>query len=160
MRPERVGTEQRQFVKHNLIAGTGNLVAGVLGFGLQAVVSHRLRPADFGAVFAVLSIINLLSLPAGAFTRLIAYETSRGLAIAGTRTAASAALLRSANKRLFFTGCVVALVVAALSPLIGAFLKVPSPYLVAGAAALPFMMSNPLVLGDLQGEQRVGAWSG
>src|SRR5207245_9876661 len=45
-------------VAHNLIVGSGTIVAGALGVGFQSLVSHRLQPADFGAVFAEIRVIG------------------------------------------------------------------------------------------------------
>src|SRR5690348_18389095 len=65
---------------HNVVVGIGTVVAGVLGVAFQSVASHQLRPADYGSVFTVVTVITFISLPASAFTLLMARETSRGRA--------------------------------------------------------------------------------
>src|ERR1700674_3316235 len=70
LRAERV-------VSHNLIVGGGTIVAGALGVAFQSLVSHQLRPADYGGVFAALTLITLIGLPASAFTLLMAPRTHR-----------------------------------------------------------------------------------
>src|SRR5437899_8562148 len=123
-------------VAHNLIVGSGTIVAGALGVGFQSLVSHRLQPADFGAVFAVVTMLTLIGLPASAFTLLMARETSRDRA--SGRQAPSAALLRGGNRVLLSSGGAVAIVLIVLSPVIGRFLDVPVPLLVAAGAGIPF----------------------
>src|ERR1700694_4834990 len=62
---------------HNLIVGGGTIAAGILGVAFQSLASHQLLPADYGAVFAVLTLITFIGLPASALTLLMARETSR-----------------------------------------------------------------------------------
>ena len=38
---------------HKIIVGSGTILAGALGVAFQSLVSHRLEPADYGAVFAL-----------------------------------------------------------------------------------------------------------
>ena len=51
---------------HNIIVGGGTIAAGVLGVAFQSLASHQLRPADYGAVFAVVTLITFIGLPASA----------------------------------------------------------------------------------------------
>jgi O-antigen/teichoic acid export membrane protein len=142
---------------HNLIVGGGTMGAGILGVAFQAVISHRLRPADFGGVFAVVTLITFIALPATAFTLLMARETSRSRATG--QSASSATLLRKGNRALISIGAAVAVTLAATSPLLGRFLDVPASLLIAAAAGIPFSVALPLLLGELQGEQRFVAYS-
>jgi O-antigen/teichoic acid export membrane protein len=144
-------------VTHNIIVGSGTILAGGLGVAFQSLVSHRLAPADFGAVFAVVTLITLLALPASAFTLLQARETSRGRA-AGDQ-AASVALLMGCNRALILVGTTLALIVVLLSPVLVQFLGVPIGLLVAAAAGIPFSLAMPLLLGEFQGEQRFAAFA-
>ena len=146
-----------RLIAHNLIVGSGTILAGVLGVVFQSLVSHRLQPADYGAVFAVVTLLTLIGLPASAFTLLMARETSRDRA--SGRQAPSAALLGGGNRVLLGSGAALAAVLIVLSPLMGRFLNVPAEFLLAAAAGIPFGLALPLMLGEFQGEQRFLAFS-
>jgi len=146
-----------QVVAHNLVLGAGTMAAGVLGVAFQSIVSHRLQPADFGAVFAVVSLVTLIGLPSGALTLLMAREASRDRA--HNAYAASAALLRGGTRVSILAGLALATVLAISSPILGRFLNVPPPLLLAAAIGAPFTFASPLLMGELQGEQRFLALS-
>jgi O-antigen/teichoic acid export membrane protein len=140
-----------------LIVGGGTILAGLLGVAFQSLVSHRLQPADYGAVFVVVSLITLIGLPASAFTLIMARETSSGRATG--HQAPSAALLRNGNRTLVMAGVGLAAVLAALSPFVAQFLTLPASLIVAAAVGVPFTLAFPLLLGEFQGEQRFLAFS-
>jgi O-antigen/teichoic acid export membrane protein len=144
-------------LSHNLIVGGGTIAAGVLGVAFQSLVSHQLRPADYGAVFAVVTIVTFIGLPASAFTLLMARETSRdraeGLHLRST------ALLHFGNRTLILIGVGLAAAFLVASPLVSRFFDVPLPLLLAAAAGIPFAVALPLLLGEFQGEQRFVAFS-
>jgi O-antigen/teichoic acid export membrane protein len=144
-------------VAHNFIVGSGTVAAGALGVAFQSLVSHRLQPTDYGAVFAVISLITLIGLPASAFTLLMARETSRDRA--SGQHAASIALLRKGNRALILAGLAFAVVLVLLSPVLARFFGVPVELLVAAAAGVPFGLALPLLLGEFQGEQRFLAFA-
>jgi O-antigen/teichoic acid export membrane protein len=146
-----------RIVAHNLIVGGGTILAGLLGIAFQSLVSHRLVPADYGAVFAVVSLITLMGLPASAFTLVMARETSRDRATG--QHAPSAALLTNGNRVLLLAGIGLALILALMSPLLAQFLVIPVNLLLAAAAGAPFTFALPLLLGEFQGEQRFLAFS-
>jgi glycosyltransferase involved in cell wall biosynthesis/O-antigen/teichoic acid export membrane protein len=153
-------SERRLFLTHNVVATVGTLFAGVFGFALQAMITHRLHPSQYGAAFVVMAFFTLATLPAGAFSDLIAWSTSRDLATnTGSVQSASTALLRSAHRRLLLTGGAMTALFIVTSPWIGEFLQVPSRYVIAGAIGVPFQMAYPLLLGAVQGRQRFTAWS-
>lgn len=156
-KPKRPRSDRRQFVTHNIIATTGSLLAGVLGFGLQALMSHALHPADYGKAFAVFTFFILITQPAGAFGRLMAWTTSREVATTGG-DASSSSLLRSAELPLLGFGVVIALACWAAGGVLGDYLHVPAGYIYMSAIGAPFMMAAPALLGGLQGEQRFRAW--
>jgi len=145
LRSERILT-------HNLIVGGGTIAAGVLGVAFQALISHRLRPVDYGAVFAVVTMITLIGLPASALTLLMARETSRDRA--NGQRAQSAALLHTGNRALLLGGLAFAALFALAAPLLARFFDVPLPLLWAAAAGMPFGLALPLLLGAFQGEQQ------
>jgi O-antigen/teichoic acid export membrane protein len=145
LRSERV-------IAHNLVVGAGTIGAGLLGVAFQSLVSHRLQPSDYGAVFAVVSLITLIGLPASAFTLLMARAASRDRA--SGQQAASAALLRGGNRALIVSGLGLATVLTIASPVLVRFLGIPIQLLLAAAAGVPFGIALPLLLGEFQGEQR------
>jgi O-antigen/teichoic acid export membrane protein len=129
----------------------------VLGFAFQALISHRLEPAAYGGVFAVVTLITVIGLPGSALTLLMAREASRDRA--DGHYAASAALLRDGNRILLFLGCGLALILVAASPLLSSFLHVPIAFLLAAAPSMPFTFALPLMFGELQGEQRFAVFA-
>jgi len=143
---------EERLIGHNVLVAGGTILAGGLGLAFQIVVSHRLRPSEYSAVFAAMTLLTLIGLPASALTLLMARETSRDRA-AG-HSAASAALLRSGNRTLLFAGVVLGLLFAAGSPWIGVFFSVPPEFVIAMAAGFPVTLALPLLLGELQGQQR------
>lgn len=137
---------------HNLVVGSGTLAAGFLGVAFQSLASHQLRPEDYGGVFTAVTLMTFIGLPASAFTLLMARTTSRGRA--SGHLAESAALLRRANRSLLVLGLCLGVTMAICSPLVARFLDVSVPLLLATAAGLPFTLAMPLLLGELQGEER------
>lgn len=146
-----------QIIAHNVIVAGGTVLAGLLGVGFQSLFSHELQPADYGSVFAVVSLITFIGLPATAFTLAMARETSRDRA-AGKKWA-SAALLRNGNRTLLLAGFGLTIMFVGLSPLLAQFLVIPMTLLLAAAAGVPFTFALPLLLGEFQGEQRFLAFS-
>lgn len=145
-------------VSHNLIVTAGSILAGVLGFAFQSVISHRLDPAAYGGVFAVVTLITVIGLPGSALTLLMAREASRDRA--SGHYAASAALLGDGNRILLLLGCGLTIVLVPASPLLSNFLHVPIEFLLAAALGMPFTFALPLLFGELQGEQRFAAFAG
>ena len=50
LRDWRALVRSERVVTHNIIVGSGTILAGGLGVAFQSLVSHRLAPADYGAV--------------------------------------------------------------------------------------------------------------
>jgi O-antigen/teichoic acid export membrane protein len=148
---------RERVVSHNLIVGGGTMTAGVLGVAFQSLISHRLHPADYGEVFAVLTVVTLIGLPASAFTLLMARESSRDRA--SGHYASSSALLRGGNRAVLLAGFVLAVILVFLSPVLIRLLAVPGELLMAAAAGIPFALALPLLLGEFQGEQRFLAFA-
>lgn len=142
---------------HNLVVGAGTMSAGILGVAFQSLVSHQLRPTDFGAVFVVVTLVTFVGLPASAFTLLMARETSRGRATG--HQASSAALLHGGNRALIAGGAILGLTLALASPVLSNFLATPAELLVAAAVGIPFTVALPLLLGELQGEERFAEYA-
>ncbi len=121
------------------------------------MAAHQLHPADYGSVFAVVTLITFIGLPAGAFTLLMARETSIGRATG--QHAASGSLLRNGNQALLLVGVVLASAIAATAPLVTRFFGIAPELLVAAALGIPFAVALPLLIGQLQGQQRFVAYS-
>jgi O-antigen/teichoic acid export membrane protein len=149
--------KEQRVLTHNVIVGAGTITAGILGVGFQSLFSHQLRPADYGGVFAVVTLITFIGLPTSALTLLMARETSRDLA-EGQHTR-SAALLHSGNRALLLGGLVLGIVFAITTPWLATFFRIPPGLLWAAAAGMPFGLALPLLLGELQGAQRFLAFS-
>jgi O-antigen/teichoic acid export membrane protein len=154
-----VGRERRQFITDNLIAAVGTWTAGILGLLLQAIVSHHFHPAVFGQVFSVFSFYIVLTQPAAAFARMVAWSTSRALTADPPDDREASALLRSADRRLLLFGTVLAAACVAGAPWIGAFLHSPPFYVVLGAIGVPFLFSTSPLTASFQGQQRWVPWS-
>jgi O-antigen/teichoic acid export membrane protein len=137
---------------HNLIVAGGTVTAGGLGVAFQSLVSHHLTPADYGGVFAVVTLITLLGLPASGFTLLMARQTSRDLATGQAES--STTLLRRGNRVLVLAGASLAACLVLASQPLAALLNVPEQLLFAAAIGLPFGFALPLLMGEFQGEQR------
>jgi O-antigen/teichoic acid export membrane protein len=150
-----IGSER--ILTDNVIVGAGTMAAGSLGVVFQSLFSHHLKPADYGGLFAIVTLISFIGLPASAFTLLMAREASRDRA--NGLYAASAALLRRGNRALLFVGLALAAVLGLSAPLLAGFLQVPAILLLAAAVGIPFGFALPLLLGELQGEQRFVAFS-
>lgn len=146
-----------RLVAHNLIVGGGTVLAGLLGVAFQSLFSHRLQPADYGSVFAIISVITFVGLPAGAFTLVMAREASRGAATGDQQP--SATLLRHGNRALLLAGAGLAIILAGLSSPVAQFLALPVGLVLAAAPGIPFTLALPLLLGEFQGEQRFGAFA-
>lgn len=146
-----------RIVLHNVLVSAGTTSAGVLGFAFQVVISHRVEPSQYGAIFVVMSLLMLVGLPASALTLMMAREASRDRA--NGQHASSAAMLHDGNRVLLLGGVILAAVALVASPLLSRFFAVPIDLLVAGSVGLPFVFALPLLIGDLQGEQRFLAFS-
>jgi O-antigen/teichoic acid export membrane protein len=147
-----------RLVAHNAIVVAGTLAAGLLGgVVFLGVFSHRLQPVDYAAVFTVITLMNLVGVPASTLTQLMARQTSRDY---GTgRHAPSTALLRGGNQALLVFGVILAAIVGLMSPLLSGFLEVPAGLILAAAVGIPFTVALPLLLGEFQGGQRFIAYS-
>ena len=138
-----------KLVAHNSVVAVGTMGAGLLGVAFQSLVSHEFKPADYGSVFVVVTLITFIGTPASAFTLLMARETSVGTA--SGHQALSANLLRRGNGALLIGGFALACLIAFGSPMIARFFAIPAELLVVAAIGLPFGIALPLLLGEFQG---------
>src|SRR5437773_9257796 len=107
---------EERLLSHNLVVGAGTILAGVMGVIFQSLASHQLRPADYGSVFVVITLVTFIGMPAGAFTLLMAREASRDRATGSSDR--SATLLRKGNRLLLGAGLAIAGVLAIGSQLL------------------------------------------
>ncbi len=112
-----------RIVVHNVLVSAGTMSAGVLGFAFQIVVSHRVQPSQYGAIFTVMTLLTLVGLPASALTLMMAREASRDRA--NGQHASSAAMLHDGNRLLLLGGLAIAAVALLASPLLSRFFEVP-----------------------------------
>ncbi len=146
-----------RLLSHNVLVASGTMAAGILGFGFQVVISHRLAPAEFGGVFAIVTLLTLIGLPGAALTLMMAREVSRDRARG--QAASSGALLQAGNRVFLLIGCGIGALFIASSPLLAPFLHLRFELLVVAAGGMPFGLALPFLLGELQGEQRFLAFS-
>jgi tetratricopeptide (TPR) repeat protein/O-antigen/teichoic acid export membrane protein len=150
---------RRQFVEDNFLATASTVVAGLLGFGLQAISSHALHPAAFGKAFAVYSFFYLvITRPSSAFGRLQTWQSSREESSGGTGEVAGS-LLRQQTLWLLGVGGVIALVCLVAGTQLAGYLHVPFEDIATAAVSVPFTLALQPLLGVLQGEQRFIPWS-
>ena len=146
-----------RLVTHNLVVAGGTISAGLLGVAFQVLITHRLYPADYGSVLAVLSLLNLIGLPAAALTLLMARERSRDRAQRSREK--SDALLGAGNRWLLLLGAALAGSVALGSNWLARYFNLPIELLLVAAIGIPFTLPLPLLMGELQGAQRFPALS-
>jgi O-antigen/teichoic acid export membrane protein len=155
MRLSPLGEER--LIAHNLVLAGGTISAGLLGVAFQILMTHRLHPADYGSVLAVLSLLTLMGLPASALTLLMARERSRDQAQG--RREKSDALLGLGNRWLLLLGVVLAGSVALGSGPLARYFNLPIELLLGASIGIPFALPLPLLMGELQGAQRFPALS-
>lgn len=142
---------------HNTIVGAGTLLAGALGFVMQAFLSHRLAPADYGAAFTAISVLALISLPTSAIALLVAREASREAA--DPRFDRRATVMWVWHRYLLLIGLAIAIASIAGARWLALFFNVPVAVIVPTAASVPFGLAVPVLLGQIQGRQRFTALS-
>ena len=156
----RAESDRRDFIRSNLVAAAGTWIAGLLGLLLQALISHHVRPAVYGEVFAVFTFFTLLTQPAAAVSRLVTWTTSRERAVSvDGKTPDSDALLRLTNQRMLIIGLAIALFCLAISPQLAHLLDVPELYVLLGVGGVPFLFATAPLLAAFQGRQRWVSWS-
>jgi O-antigen/teichoic acid export membrane protein len=150
--------ERRSFVRYNVLATGSTLIAGALGFGLQSITSHALNPGSYGKAFVVITFFALLTRPAAAFGRLVAWQTSRERSEDAEGQVRSN-VLREVTIKLLVVGTIVGLLCCAFASVPGHYIGVPISFVIAGAVGVPCMLALQPLLGGLQGEKRFGPWS-
>jgi O-antigen/teichoic acid export membrane protein/tetratricopeptide (TPR) repeat protein len=150
---------RKQFLQDNVLATGSTLIAGFLGFGLQAMSSHVLSPGGYGKAFAVISFYTLVVRPASAIGRLVAWQTSRELATGDEMGPGSIVLLRETTLWMLLIGLIVAVLSVLGGSVLGSYLHVSVLEIGIAAASAPFLLGVQPLLGTLQGQQRFVPWS-
>jgi O-antigen/teichoic acid export membrane protein len=128
------------------------VTAGLLGFFMQALLSHSLMPADYGAAFTILTVLALIWLPANAVMLVMAKEASSDQA--GGLSDRSVAVLWVWHRYLMRGGFLIAAIGILGAPSMAGFFHVAPVVLIPAALSVPFGLAVPALLGQLQGRQR------
>ena len=108
---------------------------------------------DYGSLAALLGLLTIILIPAGALQMAVSREVSRSLATGDERGAAR--LARGTLKAFALATIPLVVIAVALSPLLSSLLKIHSTPVVAMAMlSLSAALVYPVSLGVLQGEQR------
>jgi O-antigen/teichoic acid export membrane protein len=147
-----------RLVRQNLVLFIGGISAGLASFIYQAVAGRALGPRDYGAVASLVALYTM-----GMAVNLILVVTlarfTAGLMARDEPAGVPHILLRSGSY-LAIPGLVFVLGIAALSPLVAAFLHLESPVPVIWlGVALVLCWYMALPRGALQGLQRFGSLS-
>jgi len=144
-----------RFISHNALVTGASVVGGVLGVALHSLVSHRLTPGDYAAVFAMITFQGL-ALPATGWSAAVVAQ-SISSSHADGHLGRSAAVLRAGNRALLGLGTGMALLMAGFGSAVAASLGIDLSLVYAAAAGLPFLVAVPILFGALQGQQRFAA---
>ena len=148
-RPARLAPSAERLIAHNLVVGVSTVASGALGFFMQAILSHQLMRADYGTTFTLLSLLIVIWLPSNAVMLVIA-QTASG----DPEGERSAAIMWRWHRQLLIAGFIIAVASIVGANWLGRFFHVPSAAIVPAALSLPFGLVLPILLGQLQGEQR------
>ncbi len=139
-----------EILRDNLTLVPFVVVGGLATVGFQILLSRTLAPAVYGETFAVLGVLSLLATPALLIQTVIARSSAR-LYIIGRRSDLRAAAW-SAYRRLGVAAVLVAVLIAALTPVMMRVFQLTSPWPVLVAATGAGMaLMEPLFRGITQG---------
>ena len=129
-----------------LIATAG---LSISNFAFHIVVSRLIGPAQYGALGAILSIINLLAVPIGAI------QIAATQAVFARSSADGSHSVHRMAKRAALAGVAGAIVLLFSIPLLDGFLHLNSPAsMVVVAIWIPFAVVGSVLAGSLIGEYR------
>lgn len=135
------------FLRSGAIYWGAMLVVGVFNLTFSLIAARGLGPASYGALAAIVALINVFLIAASALTR-----TVTAVVAAGQERATGAFVLRRATLAALAAGLAAALLVGALArPLAGLLhLQRPAWIWIAGASLLP-ALGGGVTTGILQG---------
>jgi O-antigen/teichoic acid export membrane protein len=148
----------RKFLQDNALMTGAAVLAGLLALGVQSIAGHALHPGEYAKAAAVVSFFVVLT-PGNALGRLVAWQNKRDMSSPNGSLETSGILLRSLTVRLLVIGGLVVAASCVAGPLLGRFMHVPIPYIIFGAAALPFVLATMPLMGNLQGHDRFVSFS-
>ncbi len=155
----RLTTDTKKILTDNLLATFATTIAGLLGFFLQALVSHTLEPVKFGAAFALISFYSIIVRPAATVGRLVAWRTSSEVASdKGSKTEGNT-VLRVTIKWLLIIGVVLSGLSILAGKTIGGYIHLTTTDIILASLSVPFLLAFQPLLGALQGDRRFKAWS-
>jgi O-antigen/teichoic acid export membrane protein len=129
-----------------LIATAG---LSISNFAFHIVVSRLIGPAQYGALGAILSIINLLTVP------IIAIQIATTQAVIASSSVDGSHSVHRMVKRMALAGAVASAALLLATPLLDGFLHLTSPIsLVVVAIWIPFAVVGAVLGGSLIGEYR------
>jgi O-antigen/teichoic acid export membrane protein len=134
-----------------LAAATAVSILAAYGFLLGA--GRILGTEDYGSFAALLGLLTIILLPAGALQMAVSREISRSLATGDER---GVRRLARGTLRAFAVATVpLVVLMVALSPALSSLLKIHStPVVVIAVLSLSTALVYPVTMGVLQGEQR------
>ena len=147
-------TAGRRWARAGLLVAPATLVANVLGYGFNVLVSRHLGPDGYGALGALLGLVLVGSVPGLALQAVLA----RRLAVGGF--APSASLVHGLRSVVLGAAVATGAVAAALTPAVAAYLHLPGPAAVLWLAAslVPLTLVSAQQ-GVLQGSEAFGRLS-
>lgn len=149
MRPERSG------VRSGLLLGAASVVAIVANYVFLLAAGRLLGAEDYGSLAALLGLLTLVLLPAGALQMAVSREISRRMA-ADDAPGADAFTRATLRLAALATVPLIGIALALAVPLAG-LLDIDTGLLVLAETTLITALVFPVCLGVLQGRQRFHA---
>ncbi len=145
-------SDSDNLIKHGTLMFVATSIANVANYVFHVLMGRMLGPADYGILMSLISLLMIISVPAGAFQTVITKYVSQFKA--KEEYAKINRLILVSAKRLFWCGLLAFLVLALLSGYVAAFLRIPSrvPVIVLGLVLLVSIIL-PVLSGGLQGLQ-------
>jgi len=145
-------SDSDNLIKHGTLMFVATSMANVANYVFHVLLGRMLGPADYGILMSLISLLMIISVPAGALQTVITKYVSQFKA--KEEYAKINRLILVSIKRLFWYGLLAFLVFAFLSGYVAAFLRIPSrvPVIVLGLVLLVSIIL-PVLSGGLQGLQ-------
>jgi O-antigen/teichoic acid export membrane protein len=143
-------------VRSGLLLAAATAVSILAAYVYLLAAGRILGTEDYGSLAALLGLLTIVLIPAGAVQMAVSREVSRSLATGDER---GAKRLAAGTFRTFALATLpLVAIVVVLSPLISSLLNINStPTVVVAMLSLSTALIYPVALGVLQGEQRFPA---
>jgi O-antigen/teichoic acid export membrane protein len=140
-------------VKVTILVVFFTTLANFFSYLFQVLMGRALEPADYGLLFSLLAIWNILYFIAASFSIVIAKYSAAFLAIGKKERLGS--MLKTGTEKSLQAGVGIFFFLLVISPVIGDFIHSPEPlYLPLLFLSSFTLFLLPLFLGTLQGMQR------